>query len=161
MHRIFAVLFATLTTTLAAQQPVIEIEHTHHAGALVHYGKWGTLALSGALMALGAHEHAQSNRLFSELVSGCQANNALCTLSPDGTYLSPSSEQLYQNSLHFDSRARLRLLLGQATLVATAALFIADLRHKGGGPDNIPFHPEAIIVAPGANGALLGLRFPL
>lgn len=137
--------------------PTITLDHAQWGGAFTHYGKWAAAALAATFTALGAHEHANSNRAFNQLLDACRANAADCALKSDGTYLNASSEGLYQTAAHFDSRARLRLLLGQASLLFSAGLFLADLRHHARGPGNIPFHPAELIV----DGSHLGLRVGL
>jgi hypothetical protein len=129
-----------------------------HGSALVHYGKWVAAAGAATLIALGAHEHANSNREWSALLAICRANNADCALGPNGRYANPTAEQLYQSSLFFDRRARARLLGGQAALLVAAGLFIADLRHRGGGPGNVQFAPLEVLGDVGAGGARVGVR---
>ena len=126
--------------------------------ATVHWGKWGVAALAATFTVLGAHEHQNSNRVFSELLDLCRASSANCTLAPDGSYRNPTAERLYQTSIHYDRRARLRLLLGQVSLLASASLFLADLRHGGGGPENIPFRGAKLTVEPIGGGAQVGMR---
>ncbi|HEU5260895.1 MAG TPA: hypothetical protein VFU41_05650 [Gemmatimonadales bacterium] len=109
--------------------------------ATVHWGKWLAAGAAAALTVMGAHEHENSNREFNRLLDICRANHADCELGPGGAYLNPTAEQLYQTSIRYDRRARTRLLAGQATLLVAAALFIADLRHRPGGPENKPFSP--------------------
>jgi hypothetical protein len=154
-----------LATTLGAQQPApppgATMDHHARSGALVHYGKWAAAALAGTFTALGAREHASSNRAFNQLFDMCRANTAECALQANGTYQNAGAEQLFQSSLHFDSRARVRLLFGQASLLLCAGLFFADLRHHGNGPDNIPYHPAELTVEPQGKGARIGLRLKL
>ncbi|HEX4602021.1 MAG TPA: hypothetical protein VH116_11560 [Gemmatimonadales bacterium] len=128
------------------------------APVLVHYGKWVAAAAAVAFTALGAHEHSNSNRVWTELLSLCRANNADCRLGADGRYANPAAEQLYQSSLTFDRRARGRLLAGQASLLVAASLFILDLRHHSGGPGNIPFAPLELSGDVGTGLARLGVR---
>jgi len=125
---------------------------------VVHYGKWLVAGGAVAFTVMGAHEHSSSNREFRTLLSMCRANNADCLLGPDGRYVNPAAEQLYQSSIHFDRRARVRLLAGQATLLVAAGLFIADLAHHASGPGNKPFHPLEISVDHQTGGARVGLR---
>ena len=150
----------TLATTLAAQQgkPIPAADHGARSSGFVHYGKWVTAALAVTFTALGAHEHTNSNQSFRQLLDLCHANSANCTLAPDGSYLTPSAEQLYQTSLSFDRRARLRLLVGQASLLASAGLFLADLGRHAGGPDNIPYPPVKVSVDGRTGAALVGVR---
>lgn len=128
------------------------------APPVVHYGKWVAAAAAVTLTALGAHEHANSDRMWSQLLTLCRANNADCRLAADGRYANPAAEQLYQASLGFDRRARTRLLAGQASLLIAATLFILDLRHHSGAPGNIPFAPLEVSGAVGPGVARLGVR---
>jgi len=159
--RAFAVLAGLLwCASLCAQQPGLstEISHEHKRGWITHYGKWVAFAFAGTFTALGAHEHENSNRVYNQLVNVCRDDNSACALGPDGAYLNPATEQIYQTSLHYDSRARLRLIAGQAGLLLAGALFLADLHH-GDDPGNIPFTPPAeLLVAPKPDGAEVGVQ---
>ena len=126
--------------------------------ATVHWGKWLAAGSAVAFSVMGAHEHSRSNGEFSQLLTLCRANNDDCLLGTDGTYLNPAAEQLYQTSIHFDRRARLRLLAGQATLLVAAGLFIADLTHQASGPENKPFAPLNVGLDRRTGGALVGVR---
>jgi len=126
--------------------------------AVVHYGKWLPVAAAVALTAMGAHEHANSKREFDRLRAVCRANNTDCLIGPDGRYLNPATEQLYQTSVHFDRRARRRLLAGQGALIVAAGLFIADLRRHAGGPENKPLAPLEVSGDVVEGGARVGLR---
>ncbi len=126
--------------------------------AVVHYGKWAAAAAAVAFTAMGAHEHDNSNREWNRLLALCRADNADCLLGPNGRYVNPAAEQLYQASLHFDRRARTRLLAGQGALLAAAAMFIGDLRRQSSGPGNIPFAPLEVSGDPDGHGARVGLR---
>jgi len=126
--------------------------------ATVHWGKWLAAGSAVAFSVMGAHEHSRSNGEFSQLLTLCRANNDDCLLGTDGTYLNPAAEQLYQTSIHFEGRARLRLLAGQATLLVAAGLFIADLTHQASGPENKPFAPLKLAVDERTGGALVGVR---
>ncbi len=135
-----------------------DAQHATWSRATVHWGKWTAAAVAATFTVLGAHEHQNSNRVFSELLDLCRASSANCALAPDGSYRNPTAEQLYQTSIHYDRRARLRLLLGQVSLLASAGLFLADLRHGGGGPENIPFRGAKLTVEPSGGGARVGMR---
>ena len=154
-------LAVTLATALAAQdvKPGFVADRAVRSRGLVHYGKWVTAALAVTFTALGAHEHTNSNQSFRQLLDLCRANNADCTLAPDGSYLMPTAEALYQASIDSDRRARVRLLAGQASLLLSAGLFLADLGRHAGGPDNIPYHPPKLSVDVRNGAALVGLRF--
>jgi hypothetical protein len=142
---------------LAGQNDSVPVRHDG-TRAIVHWGKWLVAGVAVTFTALGAHEHANSNREWGALLALCRADNADCVLGPDGRYLNPAAEQLYQSSLEFDRRARARLLAGQGALLAAAALFIADLRRHAGGPGNKPFSPLELSPDPSGRGARVGLR---
>jgi len=125
---------------------------------VVHYGKWLVAGGAVAFTVMGAHEHSSSNREFGALLSMCRADNTDCLLGPDGRYLNATAEQLYQSSIHFDRRARVRLLAGQATLLVAAGLFIADLAHHASGPGNKPFSPLEVSGDVRTGGARVGVR---
>jgi len=124
--------------------------------ATVHWGKWIASGVAVAFTVMGAHEHDNSNRVFSQLLDICRADDAACRLASDGRYVNPAAEQLYQASIAYDRRAHVRLLAGQGSLLAAAGLFIADLRHHTGGPGNIPLK---VAVDPRTGGARVGVRW--
>jgi hypothetical protein len=158
-----------LTLRLAAQEVKGVLRSTSHVAdssratwnarrATVHWGKWLAAGGAVAFTLMGAHEHAQSNRDFNQLLALCRSDNANCLLGTNGAYVDPTAEQLYQSSIHFDRRARLRLMAGQATLLIAAGLFIADLTRHAGGPVNKPFAPLKVAVDERTGGALVGVR---
>jgi hypothetical protein len=145
---------------LLAVAPVLAAQQPAHSGrGVAHYGKWLSAALAVGFTALGAREHARSDEAFTELLQVCRANATDCRRSPDGTYANPSTEQLFQTSLDFDRRARVRLLAAQASVLLTAALFLADHGGRGNGPDNIPLHGFSVGVD--GRGARVGLKLAL
>lgn len=126
---------------------------------VVHYGKWLTAGATAAFTVLAARQHRHSRRAWNELLDMCRSADDACARANDGTYTRFEAEALYQRSLTYDRRANRRLLGAQASLLATAALFILDLRgHTGGGPDNIPFRPLRVTVEPTSEGAAVGLQ---
>jgi hypothetical protein len=91
---------------------------------------------------LAAREHNRADDAFDALRSRCFEDFDRCDLGPDGSYLDPQIESLYQTSLHYDRRARVWLFGGETALVAAAGMFVWELTRKTDKPDNIPFHPE-------------------
>jgi hypothetical protein len=151
-----------LPCALAAQRP--STPHppapqgwTH---AVEHYGKWATAAAAIGFTLLAAREHQTANDNWSQLVELCSQNNAACGQRADGRYVDYAAELLYQKTLYYDHRARRRLIVGQVSLLASAALFILDLRHEPGSPPNIPFHGLQVTASPSGSGARLGIRLP-
>jgi len=116
--------------------------------AVVHNGKWLTAASVAALIFFAEREHNESQRAWNSLLDVCRSAQDACAVGPDGRYLRSDAEQLYQRSRAFDRRANRWLLGAQASILATTALFIIDLR-PGAGPENIPLSPMRV-----------GLRIP-
>lgn len=125
--------------------------------ATVRYGKWLTAAGAVALTWMGAREHARSAAAWDDLLDLCRADNANCVLGANGRYLNAIAEAHYQTSLHFDRRARVRLLGGQGALLLSVGLFVIDLRRGKDGPENIPLAPLEIAPDP-SGGARVGVR---
>jgi hypothetical protein len=122
---------------------------------VIKYGKW--VLAAGAVgmnyLALRAHNHAEDS--FTGLETRCLESRQQCALGPDGSYLDPATEDLYQGSLRYDRIARGWLIGGESALVAAAALFVWELTRPKGRPGNIPFEPE---IRSTRGGTGLGLR---
>lgn len=125
-------------------------------GPLVKYGKWAVLAGSVGLNYLALRSHNRADDAFNALKAVC-IDRSRCDLGPDGSYLDPESENLYQSSLRYDRIARGWLLGGEAALAGSAALFVWELTRPKGRPGNIPFEPEVRSMRWGTG---LGLRVP-
>jgi len=140
----------------AALLLLLSAGHADAQGPLVKYGKWAVLAGSVAmnLLALQAHNSAEDS--FNSLEELC-IDRSRCDLGPDGTYLDPEAENLYQSSLHYDRIARGWLIGGAVALAGAAALFVWELTQPKGRPGNIPFEPEVRSLRWGTG---LGFRVP-
>jgi hypothetical protein len=149
---------AAWAAPLAAQQAAPPPSGGHASRFLVHWGKWATAAGAIAFTALGAREHHYSDVEWNQLLDICRNNNADCMVGSNGRYANGNAELLYQSSIRFDARARRWLLGAQAAALATAALFISDLRHHTDEPGNIPFKPVSLELSPTRTGAVLGVR---
>lgn len=153
-----AVLTAAIAATalpLAAQQPA---RPTTWREPAIHYGKWLTAGATIAFTVFAQREHRQSRRDWDALLTICRSAQDACELGPDGRYLRNDAELYYQRSRYYDRRANHRLLGAQASLLATAALFILDLHPGREGPDNIPFAPLRVTAEPTRDGAAVGLQ---
>jgi len=152
-------LLAFAATSLAAQQAAAHPPASGRGSRLlVHWGKWATAAGVITFTALGAREHHYSDVEWNQLLDICRNNNAACTVGSNGRYANGNAELLYQSSLQFDRRARRWLIGAQVAALATAALFITDLRHHTAEPGNIPFKPVSLELAPTRTGAALSIR---
>jgi hypothetical protein len=124
-------------------------------GPVVKYGKW--VIAAGAVgmnyLALRAHNRAEDS--FNALEFRCLEATQRCIVGPEGTYLDPTAEDLYQNSLRYDRIARGWLIGGEFALAGAAALFVWELTRPKGRPGNIPFEPEVRSMRGGTG---LGLR---
>jgi hypothetical protein len=154
---LFPVLAVMLAGPLAAQQvnPAVSAHHAPWDHGWVHYGKWASAVLAATFIGLGAHEVARSDDAFHQLLTTCRVDVAKCVLDPSGAYVNPTNEQLYQTSLDYERRARVRLLAGQASLMLAAGLFLADRGRHADEPDNVPYH---LTVEPGADATRVGVR---
>jgi hypothetical protein len=123
---------------------------------LAKYGKWLLVAGSAGMNYLAIRAHNRADDAFNALEARCLEVRDRCTLAPEGSYLDPATEDLYQNSLRYDRIARGWLIGGEAALAGAAALFVWELTRPKGRPDNIPFEPEIRSMI-GATG--VGLRF--
>ena len=123
-------------------------------GPMVKYGKWLVLAGSAGMNYLAIRAHNRADDAFGALRSRCQVH-ARCDVGPDGSYLDPVTEDLYQSSLRYDRIARGWLIGGETALAGAAALFVWELTRPKGRPENIPFEPEVRSLRGGTG---LGLR---
>ena len=122
---------------------------------LIKYGKWVLVAGSIGMNYLAIRAHNRAEDAFDDLESRCLETRERCDLGPEGSYLDPEIEGLYQTSLRYDRFARGWLIGGETALAGAAALFVWELTRPKGRPDNIPFEPEVRSLR-GATG--LGLR---
>lgn len=147
---------------LVAQDSLAPAPRTSHnwTRPVVRYGKWLSAATAVGFTLLAAHEHDTANRSWQRLLDLCRQDNAACQLAADGRYAAYQAELLYRQTLYYDRRARNRMIVGQISVLTSAALFILDLRHGGGSPPNIPFHGSNLEVTaePTVDGARFGVR---
>ena len=151
----------TLAAALAAPAPAraqASATRPSLGNGAVHYGKWLTAGAAVAFTVMAAREHSHSRRTWDDLLTLCRSADDACARGGDGRYVRSDAELLYQRSLYYDRRANRRLLGAQTTLLATAALFIIDLRARNDEPDNIPFSPLRVTVEPTRDGAAVGVQ---
>ncbi|HEX2610819.1 MAG TPA: hypothetical protein VHK68_07385 [Gemmatimonadales bacterium] len=125
-------------------------------GPLVKYGKWVLVAGAAGMNYLALRAHNRAEDSFDALESRCLTAHEHCIVGPQGRYLDPVSEDLYQGSLRYDRIARGWLIGGESTLAGATVLFIWELAQPKGRPGNIPFEPEIRSMPGGTTG--LGLR---
>ena len=143
---------------LRAQEPAASTSPSTWKRPAIHWSKWVTLGAAATLTALAEREHRSSQREWDQLLQICLANNNDCAIGTDGRYVTYQSELHYEKSIYYAHRARRRLIGGQLGLLASAALFIADLHGGTDQPKNIPFHAMEVTPGLGGNGVNVGVR---
>lgn len=134
MTRLLALLALILTLT-----GPLEAQGTR---PLFKYGKFVLAAGALGLNYLAAKDHDRADGRFHLLERRCLDDNRLCDVDASGRYRDGTSEDLFQQSLHYDRRARRWLFGGEAALLGAAGIFVWELTHHVTKPDNIPFQPE-------------------
>jgi hypothetical protein len=129
--------------------------HAQGLSPLVKYGKWVLVAGSAGMNYLAIRAHNRAEDVFDALEAQCRDARFRCDLGPDGSYLDPGIEDLFQQTLRHDRIARGWLIGGETALAGAAVLFIWELTRPKGRPDNIPFEPEVRSMRGGTG---LGLR---
>jgi hypothetical protein len=150
---ILALVLGTPATTLAAQDSIPAAVRS--VPGVVKYGKWALLAAAVGMGLKASSAHHAGDRAFDRLENYCFDDFSRCDQQPNGHYIDPVSEGYYQASLSADRRARGWLIGGEATLLASAGLFVWELTRPKHPPKNIPFEPTVQVVGPRTN---LGLR---
>jgi hypothetical protein len=132
--------------------------HAQSSKPLFKYGKWLMAAGALSLNYLASRDHDRADDRFHLLEQRCLGDARLCDLAPTGRYADATSETLYQESVHYDRRARRLLFGGEAALLGSAAIFVWELTRHSPKPDNIPFEPE-LRALNSATGVGLRVRF--
>jgi hypothetical protein len=125
---------------------------------VVKYGKWALLAGAAGLNLLALHEHHLADSTFAQLSDICTvADHARCLTGPDGAYVDPGTEAIYQGAIRADRRARVWLVAGETVLLGSAAMFVWELSRPKGRDPNIPFTPRVSVLG---NRTIVGLTIP-
>ena len=108
----------------------------------VKWGKFVALGLAfGGIWQASVH-HQDADDAYSALERRCSLDPTACDQAPDGDYLDPVSEDLYDTAVSEDNAARGWLFAAEGALLGAAVLFVWELtRPKGPTVDNIPFEP--------------------
>lgn len=122
--------------------------------AFVSTGKWVTLGVAAASAVYGFSESRRADDLYDDLERDCQEAPDLCRQrTDDGSYLDAGLEERYQDVLDIDRRTRQALFVSQASLLASAVLFVLDLRRDDDRPD-VPYEPPRLQLRPDEHGGL-------
>lgn len=126
-----------------------------------HWGKWVALAGAAGLITVAAVRHGEAQDALGLLEDFCRPENPACLIVTDATgtqrYDGAEAEELYRTYAAVEKRARGFLLGGQASLLASGAMFLIDLIHRTEDVDNIPYTPLELYTRPNRLG--LALRF--
>ncbi|MBI4419903.1 MAG: hypothetical protein HY560_03690 [Gemmatimonadetes bacterium] len=120
-----------------------------------HYGRWLGLAGSAGLFTTSGLRYRDADHRRDEIAELCGTTS--CGETSDGRYLDQQAESLRLESERLERQAKLWLLGGEVTLLATGTMFLLDLIYGDKGPPNIPYSPFSVYAAPGVIG--LQLRF--
>ena len=129
-------------TPLVALLLVTSPGYAQGSRPIFKYGKFLLAAGALGMNYLAAKDHDRADDNFHALEQRCLADNSLCDLDASGRYTAGTSEAFFQESLHFDRRARRWLFGGEAALLGAATIFVWELTRHTHKPDNIPFKPE-------------------
>ena len=113
-----------------------------HISPVIHYGKW--LALGGAV-AFGVaakQNNDKAESAYDELSDRCFDLPASCIQGPNGEYLDPVTEALYDESNRYDHRAGRYLIAAEVTFAAAVAGFVFELINRRDHVPTIPFEPH-------------------
>lgn len=145
---------APLGTSRAITMPTPAHAHAaaqqaeRRVSAVIGIGKWVTLGAAAASAVYGFSESSRADDLYNALEVDCQANPDTCRgRDPSGRYLDSDFEQRYQDVLSIDRRTRQALVVSQVSLLASAILFVLDLRSDTTRPD-VPYTPPQLRLTP-------------
>jgi hypothetical protein len=133
--------FGQDSTTLQVRHPVVRI------------GKWLTLGGAAGAAAYGVQLNAESDRRYTDLERLCQDSPERCIRTNTGEFAEAQLEQEYQEILKLDDRAKIALVVGQASVLTSVILFILDLPRAGTG-DDIPYTPPRLHIGSDAQARL-------
>jgi hypothetical protein len=124
-----------------------------------HWGKWVALAGAAGLITVAAVRHGEAQDALGLLEDFCRPENPACLIVTDANgaqrYEGAEAEELYQAYAVVEKRARGFLLGGQASLLASGAMFLIDLIHRTEDVDNIPYTPLELYTGPNRLGLAL------
>jgi hypothetical protein len=148
----------TLATSLSpAYHPTLDlalVDPTASTGSaaslpLPKYGnwvgvtKWLTLATAVGLGTAGVLLHKDANEMHLRLEVLCNASPDNCRdREPDGSYVDPVLEGMYESILKKDRQARAMFIGSEVTFFTSVLLFIVDFQ-KRDGPGNVPYDPDS------------------
>lgn len=132
----------------ATAPPVVNDQELGGHGRLLGVAKWVSLTGTVVAASYGFSVNARADEKFEGIEAACELDPERCLVrEQDGSFTDTELEAMYQDVLSLDDRARVALIASQAGLVATAILFILDLRDRI--PADVPFEPPRLRAVPG------------
>ncbi len=137
-----ALLIASLPfgPSASAQQPGSPTPRPWYV-TVSHWGKWPLLAGAIGFAAAAIAQKSDADAVYDRLQSMCRNASGDCIVDPDGTYVNPDAEALFQETLRLDGKARRWMLGGEVSLALSGGMFLIDLVAGHSEPRNIPFTP--------------------
>jgi hypothetical protein len=134
----------TLATSLSpAYHPTLDSLPLPKYGNWVGVTKWLTLATAVGLGTAGVLLHKDANEMHLRLEVLCNASPDNCRdREPDGSYVDPVLEGMYESILKKDRQARAMFIGSEVTFFTSVLLFIVDFQ-KRDGPGNVPYDPDS------------------
>lgn len=125
-----------------AQQPVPP------AWRPLRIAKWSAVTASAAAALFGFSNNRRADELFGQIEQVCVDHPDRCARLTGGAYADAALEQDYQRVRALDRRTSTALVASQVGIAASVVLFILDLRNQR-PPDNVPYQPRRLRIAPG------------
>lgn len=132
----------TLPLSAQAQVQASDTVTVKPVPAVAKVGKWVLLGATLGMGLLAASSHDKAESAYDDLEQYCASDQSRCDLNSGGTYIDPTAEGYYQESIRYDQHARRWFIGGEVALLGAAALFIWEFTRPHEKPDNIPFEPE-------------------
>jgi hypothetical protein len=149
--------FGTPALDLAAQQPPTAPGARPWFVTTSKWAKWPALAAAIGLTAAAITKKSDADQSYDILQTVCLEDPDACALAPNGAYLNPDAEALYQETLRLDAQAGRWMIGGQGFLFLSGGMFLLDLAAGSSKPKNIPFSGLEAYATPGTIG--FRLRF--
>ena len=148
-------LLLILLSPVAARAQERDTVTVKQVPAIAKAGKWVLLGATLGMGLLAASSHDKAESAYGDLEQYCAPDRSRCDLNSGGTYVDPTAENFYQESVSYDQHARRWFLGGEVALLGAAALFIWEFTRPHDRPEDIPFEPELRV---GPTGTRMGLR---
>lgn len=139
----------------AAQEPPAAPDARPWFVSVSKWAKWPTLLAAIGLTAAAITKKGDADNTYDVLQGLCLEDPDACARGPNGAYMNPDAEGLFQETLRIDAQARRWMIGGQGFLFVSGGMFLLDLATGSSKPKNIPFSGLETYATPGT----IGLRW--